>query len=309
MSEQACKLFEALLGVDAELLERSERGKKSKTALSGLKYGRAAAACLCVLLSGAAVWGGYRMAGGTGSGADENAAVQLADMAIPVESSEMEQTKERQSQTSADSAGSLQEEGIAQNSSAIAGTPMQEGWKSPKEDMDNGALTQDNASSDSVGAQGAVGASKEGKKESAANGVGVAGKEIPWEEACATEPFCRYLPSVLPAGYEPLTARRSAMPEQWNNMVFVWGDGERKLSLSMTWEEPLEVDEIRRRIESQDGLNQYAAEDFTKEALEAFVPESETVAFTLYYSDGMIIDFQGEINADEMWDLVSSVSG
>ena len=99
------------------------------------------------------------------------------------------------------------------------------------------------------------------------------------------------------------------MPEQWNNMVFVWGDGERKLSLSMTREEPLEVDEIRRRIESQDGLNQYAAEDFTKEALEAFVPESETVAFTLYYSDGMIIDFQGEINADEMWDLVSSVSG
>lgn len=53
-------------------------------------------------------------------------------------------------------------------------------------------------------------------------------------------------------------------------------------------------------------MNEYVAEDFQRDWMPDS-PAGEPLAFTLYYADGMRIDFQGYITADEMWEVVESM--
>ncbi|MCM1542362.1 MAG: hypothetical protein NC121_14025 [Blautia sp.] len=323
MSEQAVKIFEALSDVDEELLERCNQEADQKTgALYRLyrKYGKAMAACLCLMAVGAAAWGGYRLtADKYQSGQGLNGAADLAASSM-----------------AAADCGALEENGEAEWEAGTAGgeaaladgitteaVPAPAAGAASAEaadlQMEQSASSQTEAgkihdleSPDSSGGTDTVGAASQEVSLSQAdkyaqlrgqeNALLDSRGEISWEEACTTEPFSSYLPTVLPAGYEAFSARRSAFPEQWDNLIFKWTDGGQIFYLNMTQGETVTREDIERR----DGLNEYVAEDFRKELMPD-PPAGEPLSFTLYYADGMRIDFNGYVTADEMWAVVESI--
>lgn len=314
MSDQAVKIFEALSDVDEELLERCNRKtvrKNDTTPRLFQAYGRAIAAGICLIVAGAVSWGGYQLIRGSSqSNSSGGAYRELADMAQSV-------TVEEEGQSDLNGSGGL---GSTMGAGAEPAAGMAE---------DTGAATtdgmmaaQESATSESLRDQIAgtpakeeavqEGGQTEADKEQQADHYGDlreqqaaqrdSREEIPWEEACATEPFGSYLPTVLPDAYEAFSARRSLSTEHWDNLIFRWTDGVQVLSLDMTSGEVVTREDLERR----DGLCEYVAEDFSKELMPD-PPAGEPLAFTLYYADGMRIDFQGHVTADEMWAVVESI--
>lgn len=326
MSDQAMKLFEALSDVDAELLERCNRQKNKKIAYMFLwKYKKAMAACLCLFVVSALSWGGYQLLGGrkgaTGSGSNSSAPAQVQDMAVPMESragataqdaadtpqitapeeAETEGIGKEQNQTTSDSitdSVNRFDEQKDNNSGASAGEAL-------RDSSDGGSMIDNlQGSTSNIGAAEKLEKQKEMESASAFTD---SRKEILWEAARVTEPFGSYLPTAIPAGYEPLSARQSSMPNEWNNIIFKWGNGEQTFYLNMTVGEEKTKDEIRAAIEKTDGLYQYPAEDFKREMIPEPMEDGK-IMFTLYYSDGMQIDFSGNLTEDAMWELVNSIS-
>lgn len=326
MSDQAIKLFEALSDVDEELLERCNREKNKVIYMPLGKYKRAMTACVCLLVVGVLSWGGYQLIGGrkgsAGSGSDSAAPVQIQDMAEPMEtragaseedfaasgantSQYAEPVKEGigddQTQTTAereqndnivDSADRFSEQKRNDAASSVGGT-------SPESD----AIDNLQGSTSNNFATGKSEAQMDKEMEST---LLDSRTEVPWNTACKAEPFGSYLPTVIPAGYKPLSARQSSVPDEWNNMIFKWGNGEQMLYLNMTVGEAKTKDEIKAEIQKSDGLYQYLAEDFIKDMIPD--PIDGEISFTLYYTDGMEINFFGSITEDEMWELVKSIS-
>lgn len=330
MSDQARKLFEALSGVDEELLERCNRKETGKIAYMSLwKYRKMMAACLCLLAVGALSLGGYQLwgerTGSSGSGFDLAAPAQITDMAAPMETrtgevsgdvgaasqvtateeAEMEGVGSVQSQATADKSA---ENDVNMNNADRYSelrdndvTSSVEGSLSESNDRDSAI---DNLQTPMNGAAEKSETQMDKEMESA---FVDSRREIPWDTACKAEPFGSYLPAVIPEGYEPLGARQSNMPDEWNNMIFKWENGEQTLCLNMTMREAKTKDEIKAEIEKSDGLCQYPAEDFRREMMPESMVDGK-ITFTLYYSDGMRIDFSGSITEDEMWELVKSIS-
>lgn len=311
MSDQAMKLFEALSDVDEELLERCNHEKNNQIAYMPLwKYKRAMTACLCLLVVGALSWSGYQLMdgrkGSSGSGSESAAPAQIQDMAVPMDTAagaseeDLVAGGENTSQITspeeaeAEGVGDLQNQ-INNGSGSSAGGPLSDSGGI----NDSERLIPDGITSEKQELQ------KEMTQKETAHDFLDSREEIPWDMACATEPFGSYLPTVIPAGYEPFFARQSSMPDEWNNMIFEWENGEQIISLNMTVGEAKDNDEIKADIEKSDGLYQYPAKDFKKEMIPE--PLEGRIMFTLYYSDGMRIDFAGSITEDEMWELVESI--
>lgn len=332
MSDQAMKLFEALSSVDEELLERCEqRVQRKGTAFYRLsrKYGRAIAACFCLIAVGAAAWSGYRFVTGSyGSDASgsNGATAELSDMEqsfLTAEDGDKSGSGGAVSDsgimTGSDMALSDGEAGGGENFGSEdngirpdAASP-EEAWPAVQQEA-----MQSTQEADKSGCMSSAGDGPASSAESNLSGMGSTAEKmeemlnkesgltdsrevILWEEAISLSPFADHIPTVLPAGYEPLSARRSASPDSWNNMIYKWSEGEHILSLNMTLGEV----KTREDIERADGINEYLAEDFRKELIPE--PLEGQISFTLYYTDGMRIDFAGYISADEMWDMVESV--
>ncbi|MCM1063823.1 MAG: hypothetical protein NC420_04990 [Eubacterium sp.] len=321
MSEQAVKIFEALSDVDGELLERCEQKASQKTgAVYGIyrRYGKAMAACLCLMAVGAAAWGGYRLAtdragqdlSGAADMAQMSQSMAAADCGAPEGNGEAER---EEAENEAALADGIMTEAVpvpAAGSTEVTGPQAAQSMSGQKE---AGKISDQTSLDRSDGTEAAGAASQEvSQAESQAdkyaqlreqeNALCDSREEIPWGEACTTEPFRSYLPTVLPTGYEAFSARRSALPEQWNNIIFKWADGGHIFFLNMTQGEVVTREDIERR----DGLNEYMAEDFRRERMPD-PPAGEPLAFALYYADGMRIDFNGYITADEMWAVVESM--
>ena len=309
MSDQAMKLFEALSDVDEELLERCNRERNKIIAYMPLwKYNRAMTACLCLLAVGVLSWGGYQLLGGrtnsAGSGSDSAAPAQVQDMAVPMEScagaadvnenSASQYTGPEEAETQG--AGNLQSQVSNSSSESFTGNPSRDSGII----NDSESHVYDRITAEKLEQQ------KEMTQKGPVNDFLDSRTEIPWETACATEPFGSYLPPVIPAGYEPLSAKQSSMPDEWNNMIFIWSKGEQTFYLNMTAGEAKTKEEIKAEIEKTDGLYQYPAEDFRRELIPEPIADEE-IMFTLYYSDGMTIVFAGNITEDEMWELVKSI--
>ena len=299
MSDQAVKLFEALSHVDEELLERCEqkvirRGTIMRR-LSG-KYGRAAAACVSLIVAGAAAWGGYRLAVEPGAASGSQAPAELCGMAqsaAPLEDRGAEENVELATGGNGAAEGAAEALPIQEFQSQISGEKQ-------SSSISSGVIRED-CSDDIVPGEECQTESE--KQEAEEKKPGDSRYAVSWEEACAAEPFASYLPTVLPAGYEALCAGRSLNPDRWNNMIYMWSDGKYVLSLDMTLGEVTTGEDIEKR----DGQNEYLAEDFRKELIPVLQPADDPISFTLYYEDGMRIDFKGMVTADQMWEVVESV--
>lgn len=314
MSEQAVKIFEALSEVDEELLERCNRKtvKKAGTAYRLFqRYAGAMAAGICLIVIGAVSWGGYQLVTGS-SGSDSSgsngAYMELSDMAQSMEAAEGDTCGwdggggTENTVTAAGSSAAIAEDA---NGAADGVTALPEATKSEStQELLSGtpAKEQTSLESENTAVDRDQLIDQYGKLYEQETALSDSREEVSWEEACETEPFSSYLPTVIPASYEALSARRSASPEQWDNLIFKWTDGEHILSLSMTSGEVVTGEDIERR----DGLNEYVAEDFRKDRMPDPLA-GEPLAFTLYYMDGMKIEFQGYLTSDEMWELVESI--
>lgn len=332
MSDQAIRIFEALSGVDGELLERCDRkAVRESTKVYRLlgKYGRTMAACICLIAVGAAAWSGYRfVTGGGGSGASgaNQSPARWADRTESI--------------LTADSGSGGSDGGMTGNDMTAAdgtagdgATPEMEANELPAampsptaavesaapEAQKESVQSAQSMASDTAGNMSSSGeelGSHTGNGSSETDDMAEKMEEIlrregeltdsrellPWEEAIALYPFAGYVPTALPAGYVPLSARRSPLPDSWNNVIYKWSEGEHVLSLNMTLGEVKTGEDIER----EDGLNEYLAGEFRKELIPE--PLDGQICFTLYYGDGMRIDFSGYITVDEMWDIVKSVS-
>lgn len=325
MSEQAVKIFEALSDVDEELLERCSRraGRKMGAVYRTYqRYGRAMAACICLAVAGAAAWGGYRLATGHagagnaglgGAAAEWNQMVQAQCMDDETCGGAYDGNGEAGSAEGAVENGlearAGNQAGASPAAAAGAAASMESAKQQTQDVQGQAAMTSDAASAGGHGADAGSSAVTEealveryDKLRETENALTDSRWEIPWQEACVAEPFSSYLPTVLPAGYEAFAARRSALPGQWDNLIYKWTDGTHILYLNMTLGEVTTREDIERR----DGLYEYLAEDFRRE-LVPDPPAGGAVTFTLYYADGMRIDFSGYITADEMWELVESI--
>lgn len=323
MSDQAMKLFEALSDVDEELLERCNRKENKKPGAVqriAWRYGKAMAACFCLVVVGAAAWAGYRLVtapyGASDPGSMQNAfPAALADG----RQSAGESGGENTSGASPESQASFVTEGTGMESASVAdaaASGSNEGTAQPIQDIQSPATVPYMQEQEDALVSGS------GKTESCQindtegdnyrdtkladlldkeNAITDSRQLLLWEEACVTEPFNGYMPAFVPEGYAALSARKSFNPDIWNNMIFKWSDGEHILYLDMTLGEPM----TKKDLENCDGLYEYIAEEFERE----MVPEpiDGQISFTLYYPDGMRIVFGGYLTADEMWEVSDSV--
>lgn len=332
MSDQAMKLFEALSGVDEELLERCEQRVQRKGMaayrLFG-KYGRSIAAAFCLIAVGAAAWSGYRFVTGSyGSDASgsNGATAQLSDMeqsVLTADGGDCGGAAPSAGMTGSDMALSdgtagggvvtgPEADGIREEAPSSAAS-AEAASAETQQDVMQSAQGEEDRSSSVASTENLASPAESGvsEMESAAekmeamrrkeSGLMDSREQILWEEAIALKPFADHIPTVLPGGYEPLSARRSTLPDSWNNVIYKWSEGEHILSLNMTLGEVKTEEDIVK----EDGLNEYLAKDFRRELMPE--PLDGQIQFTLYYSDGMKIDFAGYITVDEMWDMVESV--
>lgn len=310
MSDQAVKIFEALSDVDEELLERCNRktDRENDTARRLFQtYGRAVAAGICLIVAGAVSWGGYQLIRGSSqSNSSGGAHMELSDMAQSAEAAVGDPADLNGDGGPGNAAGAGAEPaaGMAEDTGAATTDGMMAAQESAQTESLQGQTAGTPAKEEITQEGGQTVADKEQQADLREQQTAQldSRQEIPWEEACATEPFSSYLPTVLPDAYEAFSARRSLFPEQWDNLLFRWTGGGQILSLDMTLGEVVTREDIERR----DGLYEYTAEDFSKELMPD-PPAGELLAFTLYYADGMRIDFRGYITADEMWEVVESI--
>lgn len=314
MSDQAVKIFEALSDVDEELLERCNRKAVRKNDIAHRMfqaYGRAMAAGICLIVAGAVSWGGYQLVTGSfESDSSGGAYMELSDLAQSAEEAAGDQPEQNGSGGPGNTTGAGAEPaaGMAEDTGAVTTDGMMAAQESAKSENLQSQTAGTPAKEEAVQEGGQTEADKEQQADHYGDLREQQGEqrdsreEIPWEEACAAEPFSSYLPTVLPDAYEAFSARRSLSPEHWDNLIFRWTDGVQILSLNMTSGEVVTREDIERR----DGLYEYVAEDFSKELMPD-PPAGEPLAFTLYYADGMRIDFQGHVTADEMWAVVESI--
>lgn len=340
MSDQAVKIFEALSDVDEELLERCNQKENRKNAVVYKlfwRYGRTMAACVCMIVVGAAAWGGYHLAmsgknsGSSGAGGSQNMApampadcaqtMDAADGGMAGGSGAMGSDAEAPESGRSSTTGGMSPEAAFETPSterasseaeSTLHTEQQKQQDQTAADQTGQAVSVGNNSGASIGGSSGTGnggstgsfsAEKAAELWEKENALTDSRQIVPWAEACETEPFGSYLPTALPAGYGSFSARQSANPELWNNMIFKWSDGQQILHLNMT----LEGVKTKEDLERYDGVNQYIAEDFQREMIPEPGPDGQ-ILFTLYYGDGMKIDFGGYVTADEMWEVVESVS-
>lgn len=291
MSDKAIKLFEALSGVDHELLERCNREDERKETVIRRHFwqnGKAMAACICLVAIGALTWSGYRLIYSPyGAQGPDSAAQNFTGM------SEMEAAVTEDTAT----AGVEQTPGEAKSEEIpelASGSQSGNGVSGSSASQENGGF----ADRETVAEKDMT----DHQKEQLESAVTDSRKELSWEEACSLETFRKYIPETVPAGYEPLAARQSAMPEQWNDLLLKWSNGEHELSLELT------VPDAETRANSgwYPPLHYYSAEEFERNLIPK-PSEDGVIQFTIYYPDGMELRFEGHVTADELWEMFTSV--
>lgn len=283
--EQAFRILEALSGADGELLERSEgtSGAKGVARLYRFahKYGRACAACFCLLVLGAAFWAVNAVSSKQAADYSGNTAAQTESLM------EAPQT-----------AGAAAADGAveaAEAETARAGeTGAEEGADAGKPAED---LTQAVNSLQGQGAPAAENAETASAEQAAEEVQKQEAPELSWEEAYQLEPFGKYIPESLPEGYGPQTAVCGVTEEGGNSLTLTWGNGEKTFTLRLA-----ETD----GAPAETGQPVYSAGgDWKKE-----IPEAAAdgfVSFCLLFPDGVLAEYEGCLTEEELVSLLEGI--
>lgn len=309
--EHALRIMEALSGVDEELLERCQGAGVERAAEPGVetasdrtagpgvgtvvnrfvwRHGRACAACLCLVILGAVLWGMERQVlkpygskdMSTGSAAE--CATSMAGSAEAMEEVSAEGVATENAESEAGMQTTLSEEEKVLADCAEAMEPQ---WIDIQQCAKENAAqkSQMEAQMEDFGGSTAVTEEKQSDELQAAYSL---------------EDVGAYIPDRIPAGYESISVRRSNTGEGRNRVTLLWNNGEKNLWLNITetdWTADI-------RIDSEPPV--FTVEEDWKNLLPK-PDEDGGIQFGLLFEDGVLVEYQGCLTEDEVFELFDSI--
>ena len=325
----ALRIMEALSGVDAVLLERSDAAPRRKKSV--WQYGRAWAAVICVAIAGVLTWRSYQFMGGTdgaSSGAqNSNNAGGAIQMSSAVVSGEESDGDSASIEEILPGENSTMEEKETLSSSASSGTGNQGGTSSPAASNGNGS--QDGTSPSVAPDENAA---QDGDKLTESCGAPLnTAEKMTEKEARNKEFFGVYIPTKIPEGYGFETAYWN---EEDQKLSIGWSRGLDYIQLSM--EQTERCDTIDINVSERYDVRLYeipygetvpqeywrdfddpvfAWEDFSMEIIESRMHSYEDNGdtntprgnFCILFPDGVLMRFRGRGTVEQIWEMFQSL--
>lgn len=333
--DKAMRIFEALSGVDEELLARSE--ERNEAIIPGVwRYTRAIAACFCLIAAGGLVWGVYKLTPLQDKAAEQavpqalNESVQrIADNTEGVPYDLQDGAKEAAVIANEDGNGGLDVKQVEQSGNAPIKNEVTEKIFLD-EGMNNGVFGEK--------AYEEKDSADELKLESACGMLLDSREKVSEEEARATEGLGSYIPALLPSGYGFESARREENPDngEYDSISIVWSKGMDSVFLFIEKVDPANV--ALTDLDKPETYNVhlydipysqtlpqeyydafhnpvFRAGDLSLELIEARMKtiqdagDSDTPRgdFSVLYDEGILVRFNGDGTPQEIWEMFSSV--
>lgn len=339
----AMRIFEALSGVDEELLIRCEDSVEVSATTKKVRpiwyYGKAIAACLCFVVMGVALWSaGPILFDGTKNSSDS---AYSAEMQAKNAAQDAVENMDLADVAAADGGGSEQPaEGVTESTNATASGQIS---KSEETSNENGT-----ASSVSDGKTGAATeerlADKDVDKEVLSDNIEAVvcpkdpAEAITLAEAKETALLGEYVPETLPAGYI-LESVRKFCNEDTNEVAYItlcWTKGMDTIFMTISKVDAADITTIditkpetydvhRYEIPYADTVPEayrssfhnpvFAEGDFARDIVKARMKvvadqgDTDTPRgnFAVLYDEGVLVEFNGDGDAESIFEMFSSL--
>lgn len=324
----AVKLFEALSAVDEDLLEKSQVPEKT---IPFWTYNRVLAACLCLFVIGGAAYAGITLVNPLKKDMPE-AEERMELMLDALDDNTIEaaiQAPESVQKPSMEDAGAPEAvfpgeaeaaEGYRGDSSQSDNAEEMKNVKENLEEMQEEGLQENGVAADSM----TTGKNRTAVKE---------------EEARALEGVGMYVPTALPSGYRFEEAYQITGENGESTVTLLWVNGMDTIHISITrcteemltgialmdTSKPERFDVHLYEVPYADTVPEeywanfdnpvFSEQDFTKEVVEArmktYADSGDTDTpngrFSVLYEDGILVRFNGDGSAQDIWKMFQSM--
>lgn len=303
MSEEkrqgAIRIFEALSGVDQELLERSEAENKKGTAVFSFARGsKILAAALCFVVLGAGALTGRRLllSGGASSRSSQSVQEMSAFDAADAQGGQDNGEQSAMAQDSPEGETAMAQDSPKGEAAMAQGSITEEAVEreAAQEEADSEAVqdSQIDYSSKSSSAQ-----------------------ELSEEQARQTAVLGAYVPTILPEGY--VFDRANITSDETGETLFImWINGMDEISLGLSLQDAenlLFVD-----VENPETFDNpvFKSSDLSEELISSRIKIYEDAgdtstprgSFAVYYEeDGVLVSFTGRGDAESIWKMFASI--
>ena len=303
MSEEkrqgAIRIFEALSGVDQELLERSEAENKKGTAVFSFARGsKILAAALCFVVLGAGALTGRRLllSGGASSRSSQSVQEMSAFDAADAQGGQDNGEQSAMAQDSPEGETAMAQDSPEGEAAMAQGSITEEAVEreAAQEEADSEAVqdSQIDYSSKSSSAQ-----------------------ELAEEQARQTAVLGAYVPTILPEGY--VFDRANITSDETGETLFImWINGMDEISLGLSLQDAenlLFVD-----VENPETFDNpvFKSSDLSEELISSRIKIYEDAgdtstprgSFAVYYEeDGVLVSFTGRGDAESIWKMFASI--
>ena len=303
MSEEkrqgAIRIFEALSGVDQELLERSEAENKKGTAVFSFARGsKILAAALCFVVLGAGAFTGRRLllSGGASSRSSQSVQEMAAFDAADAQGGQDNGEQSAMAQDSPEGETAMAQDSPEGETAMAQGSITEEAVEreAAQEEADSEAVqdSQIDYSSKSSSAQ-----------------------ELSEEQARQTAVLGAYVPTILPEGY--VFDRANITSDETGETLFImWINGMDEISLGLSLQDAenlLFVD-----VENPETFDNpvFKSSDLSEELISSRIKIYEDAgdtstprdSFAVYYEeDGVLVSFTGKGDAESIWKMFASI--
>lgn len=344
--EKAMRIFEALSGVDEELLARSEESASDKgRVLPVWSFSKMLAACFCLIVVGGMTWGALSMMPGSNKLANDAAAPRS-----------MEELGEEIANDTA--AGQSPMSNGSGNDGGMA--PEQSKQELEKEEMGNEEQARNEEQAGDVRGDGTDAVYKYSQSQGDILEQDVGNDEnqdkvvdmescladnrekISEEEARATDILGAYLPTALPAGYTVESARREQNSDagaaaKYVSLSVTWTKGMDSIFLTVKKVEPSRIvfadlskpecynvhlydipygETVPKEYWETFDNPVFRAEDLSLELIEmrmksvADSGDTDTPRgdFSVLYDNDILVKFNGDGSAEQIWEMFQSVT-
>lgn len=345
---RAERLFGALAGVDEELLARSEEKAQSRKVIPLWRYGKAAAACLCMAVLGVACLA-LSQAGILGGSSKDMASTE--NTAYSILGYEVEEPAE------ADTNGeSYAEAVVSEEASWGEATSMTDEYMQDREDEKKAEAASESEERENGVNQESVknnsGETDSGSGKEMVMDVGPAMPEnveldLTMEDAENTEVLADYIPQV-PQGYvlDNVTrsfTKNSIGEKEYYELYILWRKGMDNISISIT-QLDTKTEELYREqlvdVENEASYNThlydtpyvetvpqeyrqvfddpvFAAEDMSLDIVRARMKSHNDRGdtntprgkFSILYDNGILLRFSGDCDAQAVWNMLKDMAG
>lgn len=323
---KAIRIFEALSGVDEELLARSEEGTAKVLPL--WRYSKVIAACFCLIVAGGLTWGAFRVSFQSEKSTDQAMPRSMEEIAEEITADVTEDEMPRSmEEITADIT-----DGAAQDDSGAGSSTGQYSMSGGSENNEGALLERDmQPETDDFPVQQAAVECVEEKSDDTR-------QRIEEKEAYATEGLGAYIPAVLPAGYAFEGAYRKQNPDtgEYDSINITWTKGMDSIFLTVEKAEASNIaltdlskpetynvhlydipygETVPREYWEAFNNPVFGAADLSLELIEARMKAVQDLGdtgtprgdFSVLYENDVLIRFNGDGTAQEIWEMFQSV--